>query len=311
MTPPLSIVIVTWNASRVIGECLASILESPPRRRYELVIVDNASGDGTVSVVRRHLDAGPIRLVETGKNLGFAGACNEGARQSTGAYLLFLNSDTRAHPDALENLCAFLDEHPEASAAGGKLLDSEGRPQVGFNVRAFPSLLSTSLELLLLDKLVPRNPVTRRQRMLDFSHAEIAEVDQPAGACLAVRRDVFEEIGGFDERFYPAWFEDVDLCLRLRERGGRIFFVPEARFVHLGGASLETLDYAEFLSIWYENLQRYFAKHRGRLASVWLGALVLAGMMARVAVSYVKPPRADLSRREARKAYWKVARNTL
>lgn len=307
--PELSIIIVTWNASKVIGACLSSIFDNPPLREHEVVIVDNDSTDETLAIVRQA--DGPVQLVESKQNLGFAGACNAGAHRSTGDYLLFLNSDTIVYPAALEKLSLFLDNHPEAAAAGGKLLDATGRAQVGFNVRAFPTLLSASLELLMLDKLFPKNPVSRRQRMLDFSHETVAEVDQPAGACLAVRRAAFFEAGGFDDGFYPAWFEDVDLCLRLRRRGEKTFFVPEARFLHEGGVSLATLDYAEFLSIWYRNLLRYFGKHHGKSAHLWLRALVLTGMVARVGLSYLIRPRPELSRRAARKAYWTVARNTI
>ncbi|MGH9323192.1 MAG: glycosyltransferase family 2 protein [Vicinamibacteria bacterium] len=309
MPAGLSVIVVSWNAASVIEGCLASLLDNAPDRPFEILVLDNASRDRTTSLVRPYTPE--VNLVELDTNLGFAGACNEGYRLSRHDYLLFLNCDVRVYPSALESLSGFMDSHPEAGAAGGHLLDAHGHPQRGFNVRAFPTLLSAAIEILLLDKVFPRNPVTRAQRMLDFSFSETSEVDQPAGACLLVRRSVFESVGRFDEKFYPAWFEDVDLCLRLKESGHRVFFVPEARFLHYGGASLESLDYREFLSIWYGNLLRYFGKHHGKSSTALLKGLILIGMLLRLSVTLLMKAKPGLSQREARSAYWQVIKETL
>ena len=310
--PGLSAVIVSWNAASTIGTCLDSLLENAPDRFFEILVIDNASTDASVETARRRGGAvTPVKVVALERNLGFAGACNKGYRLGRGEYLLFLNSDVEALPAALENLCHFMDSHAEAAAAGGKLIGPDGLVQRGFNVRAFPTLISTAFEILMVDKILPRNPVSRKQRMLDFSFAEVSEVDQPAGACLLVRRSVFETVGLFDERFYPAWFEDVDLCLRLRRNGFKTFFVPEAEFRHRGAASLEHLEYREFLSFWYKNLLRYFDKHRGKPSSLFLRALVLIGMSARMLAGIVVPPKPSVGRKEALSAYWRVMRETL
>jgi GT2 family glycosyltransferase len=307
--PGLSVIIVSWNAASVIEGCLASLVDHAPDRPFEILVVDNASGDRTRSLVLPL--AGKVELIELDANLGFAGACNEGYRLSRHDYLLFLNSDVRVYPSALESLSAFMDSHPEAGAAGGHLLDAHGNPQRGFNVRAFPTLLSAGIEILLLDKLFPRNPVTRAQRMLDFSFSETSEVDQPAGACLLVRRSTFESVGLFDEKFFPAWFEDVDLCLRLKQSGHKVFFVPEARFLHYGGASLESLEYREFLSIWYENLLRFFGKHHGKSSTVLLKGLIVTGMLLRMFATLLVRAKPGLSQKDARCAYWQVVKETL
>jgi GT2 family glycosyltransferase len=305
----LSVIIVSWNAASVLPGCVDSLLENPPDRLYEILAVDNASTDGSADLLRSYKS--PVRLFDMDTNLGFAGACNEGYRRSTGRYVLFLNSDIEVGSGDLENLCRFMDEHPDAGAAGGLLIGRDGSPQKGFNVRRFPTMVSTAFEILMVDKMFPRNPVTRRQRMLDFSHREIAQVDQPAGACLLVRRSAFEEVGCFDERFCPAWFEDVDLCLRLKRGGFGIYFVPSARFVHQGGHSLTRLQYQEFLSYFYSNLKRYFAKHHGRLDSFLLRALIAAGMLERILASAFVAPKKGLMRKEALAAYWRVFREVL
>jgi GT2 family glycosyltransferase len=163
----------------------------------------------------------------------------------------------------------------------------------------------------MVDKILPGNRVTRRQRMLDFSHAEVIEVDQPAGACLLVRKRALETVGLFDERFYPAWFEDVDLCLRLRQCGFKIYFLPEAVFGHRGAASLEHLEYKEFLSFWYQNLLRYFEKHYGKSSTLFLRALILVGMPARMLAGIFVRPKPSVGRKDALAAYWRVLRESL
>jgi len=303
------VVIVCWNAASVIEACLRSLVNSPANRPVEVLLVDNASSDGSVEIARRFGDQ--VSVIELDVNLGFAGGCNEGSRLSKYEYLLFLNSDVEACPQALENLCQFMDCRPEVGAAGGKLLGVDGAAQKGFNVRAFPTLLSAAFEILMVDKAVPENPVNRKQRMLDFSLSEASEVDQPAGACLLIRKRAFETVGLFDEKFHPAWFEDVDLCLRLKQRGFKVYFVPEARFRHGGGASLEHLAYEEFLSCWYKNLLRYFKKHHGAPASILLRALILVGMLERILAGFFMIPRPGLTRAEALAAYWRVIREIL
>jgi GT2 family glycosyltransferase len=305
----LSIVIVSWNSASVIDGCLDSILRNPPERRFEILVLDNASADESLERARRF--PRPVEVIALGANLGFAAACNEGCRRSSGDYLLFLNSDIRASPSALETLCRFLDSSPEAGAVGGKLLGDDGAPQRGFNVRAFPTLASTAFEILMVDKAFPSNAVSREQRMLDFTFLELAEVDQPAGACLMVRKTTFEAVGLFDEQFQPAWFEDVDLCLRLKRAGHKIFFLPEACFDHQGGASLEHLEYRAFLSFYYRNLFRFYQKHHGKLTTVILRVMVVIGMLERILIGLFLPPKPALARRDALAAYWQVLKESV
>ena len=306
--PGLSVIIVCWNAASTIEACLDSLIEHAPDRPLEILVMDNASTDASTELARRRGKA--AQVIELDRNLGFAGACNEGYRRSSGDYLLFLNSDIEAMPSSLENLCRFIDARPEVAAVGGKLTGADGAPQKGFNVRSFPTLASTAFEILLVDKVFPRNPVNRNQRMLDFSFAESTEVDQPAGACLLVRRSVFETVGLFDERFYPAWFEDVDLCLRLRRSDFKVYFVSDANFRHKGAASLEHLEYRVFLSHWYKNLLRFFDKHHGKRSTLLLRMLILIGMPARMLTGLFMP-KAGVSRQDALSAYWQVMREAI
>jgi GT2 family glycosyltransferase len=135
------------------------------------------------------------------------------------------------------------------------------------------------------------------------------DVDQPAAACLMVSREALEAVGGFDESFYPAWFEDVDLCRRIRNSGGRIRFQPEARFLHHGGYSLRHLSRQEFLESFHLNQIRYFQKHHGSKAASRVKKLIVTGLLIRSGVSLVRPLAPGESRRSSAKAYWNAACN--
>jgi N-acetylglucosaminyl-diphospho-decaprenol L-rhamnosyltransferase len=269
----ISVVIVTWNSAAHIARCLASL----PAQDVEIVVIDNASSDGTAAEVRRFPR---VKLIASTTNLGFAAACNLGAKQSGGEILLFLNADTQLQ-SSLVPFEELFRKRSSCVAAGAKLIDTEGRPQAGFLVRSFPTTTSLLFEILLINRLLPNNPVNLRYRCWAFDADEPAEVDQPAGAALAVRRKAFNEVGGFDERFYPLWFEDVDLCLRLKRAGGVIRYEPEVVFTHQGGHSLQALDYSDKQVYWYRNLIYYVRKNLGWWASVVIRAGLLLGLSLR------------------------------
>src|SRR5262249_51565895 len=143
-------------------------------------------------------------------------------------------------------------------------------------------------------------PATARYLALDLSDVEPADVDQPAAACLMVRASVFDALGGFDEQFFPAWFEDVDFCRRLHAAGSRIRFEPRASFIHHGGVAMRTLGLGPFLQIWYGNLVRYVRKQHGTMAWLLVKVLISVGMLLRMAIALVRRDR------EAARTYWSV-----
>jgi GT2 family glycosyltransferase len=140
-------------------------------------------------------------------------------------------------------------------------VEQNGKAQIGFMVRAFPSAASLALEALLLNRVWPDNPVNRRYRGLGLDYTLRQEVDQPAGAFLMVRRAVWEELGGFDEGYFPLWFEDVDFCRRATERGYHVYYEPEAVAKHTGGHSIPQLSVELRHVYWYRNLLRYTSRH--------------------------------------------------
>src|ERR1051325_11041364 len=164
-------------------------------------------------------------------------------------------------------------------AVAPRMVDTAGRFQRGFAIRRLPTRASLLFEILLINRIFPRNPVNRRYRCLDFDDSREAEVEQPAGACLLVRRTTFEDIGGMDERFFPLWFEDVDLCWRLAnsKAGGSLFYTPSAQFEHAGAHSLDSITFSEKQIYWYRNLLYYVRKHFGWGTGLLIRAALLIG----------------------------------
>jgi N-acetylglucosaminyl-diphospho-decaprenol L-rhamnosyltransferase len=249
--PAIGIVVVTYNSEAVIGACLDAALP----RCAEIVVVDNASADATRAEVARR----GVRLIANSSNLGFATAVNQGFRVLNSPYVLLLNPDATL-TTSLEPLSKACDL-PATAGAGGFLLDAKGNPQVGFMVRSLPTPAVLAMEALLLNRVWPGNPVNGKYRCLDLDYSVPQSVEQPAGAFLLVRRAVWEELGGFDERFWPLWFEDVDFCRRAVDRGYRFCFVPSAVAIHTGSHSIPALKLEMRRVYWYRNLLGYSVKH--------------------------------------------------
>jgi len=273
---PIGIIIVTYNSVDEIGACLDAVLDT----EADIVVVDNASADGTVELVRRR----EVRLVANGQNRGFAAAVNQGFAVLNNPYILLLNPDAVVL-SGLEAMRAACDL-PDSAGAGGRLLDANGQPQVGFMARELPTAATLVLEMILLNRIWPNNPINRRYRLLGRDYTVQFPVEQPAGAFLMVRHSVWEDLGGLDEDFHPLWFEDVDFCKRIHQRGWRLYYVPEAVARHKGGHSIPQLRVEMRLVYWYRSLLRYSAKHfhRGAFGAV-CAAVVLGSIVRGIAES--------------------------
>jgi N-acetylglucosaminyl-diphospho-decaprenol L-rhamnosyltransferase len=301
----ISVVIVNWNSGPLLEGCVSSLLKHAGE--CEILVVDNASEDSSMDfAVNAKL---PLVLIRNPRNIGFAAASNLAWRRSRGGCILFLNPDTECFAGSVNRLAEPLVQEMGVWAAGGLLLDPAGKPQTSFNVRAFPTLGSVTADMLLLDEMWPDNPWTRRYR-LSGRHSHLAsDVDQPAAACLMVSRQAMESLGGFDESFCPAWFEDVDLCRRIWNEGRRIRFEPAARFLHHGSYSLGRLGREKFLEYFHTNQIRYFAKHHGAGPAERVRKLVVTGMCLRAALSLVRPPAGGASRAASARIFWRAARH--
>jgi len=245
-------VIVTYNSEEVILSCLDALAEMAPE--VVVTVVDNASTDRTVEQVRKRPG---INLVANQDNHGFAGASNQGVGLTGGDPILLLNPDARLRTP----LVPLIEACQEYGLAAGQLKGLDGRVQAGFTIRRFPTEASLAFELLGINRVWPGNPVNRRYRYLDRDLDREGAVEQPAGAFLMVRRDVWEHLGGLDQRFHPVWFEDVDLCRRAIEAGYEIQYVPQVRAEHAGGHSVKKLPASRMEEYWYGSLLTYAAKH--------------------------------------------------
>lgn len=296
-----SAIIVTHNSADAISACLETLAEEG----CEIVVVDNASKDATVHLVEDFVAWHEVRLLALADNLGFAAAVNQGAQAASGDVLLVLNPDTIAEPGAVKELLRCMEATP-SSAAGGTLLDSDEEPARGFVFRRLPTLATLLYESMLVNRVCPGNSVNRRYRCLDADYSRQQEVEQPAGACLAITRLAWNEIGGFDEQFYPVWFEDVDFCKRLLDHGCKIVYCPAARFRHSGAHSVSKLSFREKQLFWYTNMLRYARKHFSRQQVLELRAGIIVGMSFRSLAALLGARQGPLG--ETLAAYWEVVR---
>ncbi len=246
------------------------------------IVVDNASSDQTVDRVRAR---GGVRLIANAENRGFAAAANQGAGEASESdFVLLLNPDV----ELLTTINPLMESARRHGLAAGRLVDQAGRTQAGFTLRRLPTPTALICELFGINRLWPSNPVNRRYRCLDLDYNQPAVVEQPAGAFLMVRRDVWNKLGGFDEQFYPVWFEDVDLCRRAVDAGCQIAYVPSVVARHAGGHSVGRIPQGQRATYWCVSLLRYGAKHfqpgafRGICAAVALSSIprMVVGMIA-------------------------------
>ena len=298
--PRVLVAIVSWNSAAHLTAAVKSVPPGVP-----VVVVDNASSDGSAEAAR----AAGARVVAAAENLGFGPACNlaaqEGAPSET---ILFLNPDAALLDgvSALEALLAALDADPAVVAAAPRLT---GDGQEEFQLRRLPRLGAILREALLVDRLFPANAGFRRDRYLDRPRDTAFDVEQPAAAALLVRRAAFEAAGGFDPAFTPAWYEDVDLCAKLLERGGRIRYVPSARAAHVGGVAMDALAWRDFRPVYVRNQFRYLLRHASAPVCAAAWAATVAGAALRLALAPVA--RADHARADVATAQVRVLRGLL
>jgi N-acetylglucosaminyl-diphospho-decaprenol L-rhamnosyltransferase len=275
MTPDpitrLSIIIVTYNSRGEIDTALRALREPAPQIAHEIVVVDNASSDGTLAHIKT---AWPVvRAIDAGRNLGFAAANNIAIRQSASELVLFLNPDTRATGAAVDRLVAVLDADRGAAVIGPRIVDGEGHAELSFG-----SMISPLVELR--QKILVRGSQRRMPVITSLVEAmtrRTRDVDWVSGACLMIRRADLEAAGLFDERFF-IYTEDVDLCASVRARGRRVVFFADAHIEHLRGRSViaaaqpATMAYRRSHIAFYEKhhpgwapILKAYLKIRGRL----------------------------------------------
>ena len=276
--PQLAGIVVHWHGDQ---ELLRLVDSWPDDHRFELIVVDNSRS------LADKLRRGRVFTPET--NLGFGGAVNAGLELTRAPTILILNSDARPLDGALEEVIEGFEQNPEVAGLAPRLLSVNGSPQHRWQLRPLPSASTLLLQSLMIPagKGPAAEPTTG------------TVVEQPAAAALALRRTALEGIGGFDEEFFPAWFEDVDVARRLTDAGQRIVYWPSATFEHLLGATVAQLGYERFLWIYYRNLGRYLRKHHSPSVAILARCLTTTAAAVRVPLLAVRRPSRATSRREA------------
>ena len=264
----LSIVIVSWNTKDLLEACLRSVYDYPLDQPFEVWVVDNKSKDDSVAMVRAHFPQ--VEVIASEENLGFAGGNNRAIPHCQGEYVLLLNPDTEVKPGALNELVAFMDNHPEAGAAGSKLLNADGTLQP--SCHPVPTLSREFWRMFHLDALIPYGSYNMEKWNLE----QPREVDVLMGASMLLRKKVLDEVGLLDEGYFM-YSEEVDLCFRLQKAGWRLYWVPQSQVVHYWGQSAKQVLAEMFLQL-YRGKLRFFRKHYSGL-TVWLYKIVL-GMAA-------------------------------
>ena len=272
--PQVSVIVVNWNTRELLLQCLQSVYDTGAGLPLEVIVVDNGSTDGSVAAVREHFPQ--ARLFVNEENLGFVRANNQALAVARGRYMLLLNSDAALRPGALSALCRFMDRHPEAGIVGGKLLNPDGSFQSSY--MDFPSLgdeilLMTKLHRFLRSSYFPSHPPQESQK--------VQEADWVSGACLMIRREAVEQVGGLDEDYFM-YSEEVDWCWRVKQAGWKVYYLPEAEILHWGGQSIGQVPLHKRARV-YKSKLLFFRKRRGRwYATLFRLALLVTSVLKMV-----------------------------
>ena len=256
----LSIIIVSWNVCDYLVDCIESILKNCRLLQYEIIVIDNASTDGTVDLIKNKYPG--LILIINDTNKGFAYANNQGIRQARGRYLLFLNPDTIIKPDAVEKMLTFLEQNKDVGAIGPRLLNKDLTIQ--HSVRTFPTFRGALYRHTILRYFGLFKNHHEKWRMKDFKSDRLTDVDQLMGAAILAEKDLVLKMGGFDERFFM-YYEEADFCYRIKKAGYRIVYFPDASIIHLGGKSARQIPFRKKIMA-IRSLLRFFGKHRNKSA---------------------------------------------
>ena len=296
MSITLSIIIVNWNTRDLVMQCLASVYANSPDKT-EVIVVDNASTDGSAAAVSSRFSQ--VRLIQNRENVGFAQANNQAIQECTGRYVLLLNSDAQVLPGGLETLVQFMKTHPEAGAAGARILNPDGSLQL--SCYPAPTLTRELWRLLHLDTLWPYG----EYRMTGWNLETPREVETMLGACLILRREALDQTGLLDSDYFM-YSEEIDLCYRLRRKGWHLYWMPLAQVTHYGGQSTQQVASKMFLQL-YQSKILYFRKHHGRLSALVYKLILLFTSVLRVVIS----PMAWLERQPKRQQHLHLTDNYL
>ena len=274
----VSVIIVSWNTKDILMNCLRSLYDQSNRFDFEVIVVDNASADGSVEMVKN--DFHSVVLVENSENKGFATANNQGISIAEGRYILLLNSDTIVLDNAIVKTVYFADDNPKASVIGCRVLNPDRSLQP--TCFMFPSILNMILSSTYLYKLFPRSRFFGRERMTWWKRNDVQEVDVVTGCFMLVRRAAIEQVGVMDESFFM-YGEETDWCYRFKQAGWLVMFAPAGEIIHLGGQSSQRIRWEMLVRLRLSILQ-FMKKHCNWLVYRLACFLIIVFFLVRVPV---------------------------
>jgi len=277
-SPDLTVCIVSWNTRADLARALASVFACEAEAAFEVIVVDNASTDGSAEMVRREFPG--AQLIVNRFNRGFAAGNNQALRRARGRYRLLLNSDTVVHPGAFAEVVRFMDAHPDAAAAGLRILNPDRTLQ--YSCRRFPRLTTGLFRKVPLGRLIPDNRWNREYLMSDWPHDTVREVDWVSGAVMCMRAEALAQVGLLDEGYYM-YCEDVDWCYRARQAGWRIYYLPRAVVTHAIGRSSDQRP-LRMVAEFHRSMGRFYWKHYADAVFPLLRPLVQAGIWLRALI---------------------------
>jgi len=317
ITKVTSVIIVSWNVRELLRRCLASvnsqqstvfsIQSADSSLNTEIIVVDNASADGTVEMLRAEFPNG--RVLANSENVGFTRGNNQALAVAQGHYLFLLNPDTELRPGALQTLIDYMDAHPRVGIVGPRLFYGDGTPQS--SRRRFPTLATAFLESTKLQQWFPRKRALTRYYMLDTPDDATQEVDWINGAAMFARREMYEQIGGFDEAFFM-YSEELDWCYRAKQAGWQIVYLPTAQVTHYEGKSSEQVVAARDI-YFHSSKIRFFRKYHGAFVAEILRAFLLALFAYQIieeGLKWLVGHKRGLRAQRVR-VYWQVVRSGL
>lgn len=252
----LSIIIVNYNVREFLDNALVSIFKAAKDLSHEIIVVDNASDDGSVELLRSKFPG--VKLIANSTNLGFASANNAALRQAKGKYILLINPDTIVQEDTFLVMIDFFEKNPDVGMAGCKILNPNGTLQIACR-RSFPTPMVAFTKIIGLSSLFPNSRIFSRYNLTYLNSDETYEVDAISGSFMMLRRQVYETVGGLDEEFFM-YGEDLDWCYRIQKAGWKIFYVHATQIIHYKGESTKRSDLDE-IRIFYQAMHLFVKKH--------------------------------------------------
>ena len=253
----LSIIIVNWNTKYFLSQSIESIKTHTKKVSCEIIVVDNFSSDGSPEMMEKEFPE--VTLIKNRKNEGFGRANNQGLARARGKYILFLNSDVAVQENCLDRMFDFMEKNSEVGASSCTLTFPDGSLQP--SCRKFPSFKVFFSMMIGLRYFFPNLKIFREYLMLDWDHSDVKEVDQIMGSFMFIRKDVLHKVGSFDERYWM-YFEEVDLCLRIKKAGWKIVHYPYVSAVHFLSKSSEQWGEIKKMNEFHRSLLKYFKKNR-------------------------------------------------